>query len=519
MNETVSENVSASSCTELTEPAGGSCLHRKAFWTLLIVTIVLFMGRLWEGGLSEDPAQYAANAKEIVLSGDWLTMRTMGDPYFNKPPLYFWMSAVLFKIFGIGCYAARFWSAALSAGCVFLIYDIVRRFRGKDEALLAGIALASSNEFLRNGVSGRLDTPLTFFFLLALWSVLAVVSGSNRKWLVLMGVAVGLAGLTKGTIAVLGLFMLLLGIAIGARRLLLSGWLWLGLLLGIGACVGWHLAVAAANPNFWDIYFGREVATRIKGGGAWKAGTPKLAFSMKFLFGRGMPWSLLGLIGLFFSPSLLRDKKTRPYMVMWLCWLGVLLYAALVSNKLYFRYFIPMYPTAAALSAFVILKFLPKNWWLKFKQALPTIGGAVVLAVVLLPIPRHSDSNADLDALNPTIQTLLPKGKTLYAYRVDSSVIHQFYGTVSFYCNRKAIRTSDFAKIEEARPVLVLCLSEEADSQRQLKEIGYELVVEHGELMLFHRISTPAENADGSVQSPEADDDPNAAALDPDRYE
>ena len=67
-------------------------------WVLLAV--------LWFGTLAirplykADESRYAEISREMVASGDWLTPRLNGFKYFEKPPLQYWATAALFKVFG-----------------------------------------------------------------------------------------------------------------------------------------------------------------------------------------------------------------------------------------------------------------------------------------------------------------------------------------------------------------------------------------------------------------------------------
>lgn len=102
--------------------------YRRHYLGLLALGIAVFMGRIWDGVLLEDPARYASAAKCILDTGDWITMhQTPEMPYFNKPPLMFWLTAMLFRLTGPCAGAARFWSALSGLGTVLLIYSMGRR--------------------------------------------------------------------------------------------------------------------------------------------------------------------------------------------------------------------------------------------------------------------------------------------------------------------------------------------------------------------------------------------------------
>ena len=97
-----------------TAPVGGSSRRQRGVVVLLILlSLVLFFHRL--GSLSlfdaDEPA-FAEATREMLLSGDWITPHFNFEPRFDKPILFYWLMALAYKSFGIGEFAARFWSAA-----------------------------------------------------------------------------------------------------------------------------------------------------------------------------------------------------------------------------------------------------------------------------------------------------------------------------------------------------------------------------------------------------------------------
>ena len=82
---------------------------------LLFLSLFLFFYRL--GSLSlfdaDEPA-FAEAAREMLLSGDYITPHFNFQPRFDKPVLFYWLVALAYKGFGIGEFAARFWSATFA---------------------------------------------------------------------------------------------------------------------------------------------------------------------------------------------------------------------------------------------------------------------------------------------------------------------------------------------------------------------------------------------------------------------
>jgi hypothetical protein len=88
---------------------------------LLGLAAIVFFYHLGAGSLYDwDEAIYAQVAKEVTVTRDWLTPTFGGVPYWHKPPLYIWLSALAYKVGGVNEFSTRFWSAFFGFGVVAL---------------------------------------------------------------------------------------------------------------------------------------------------------------------------------------------------------------------------------------------------------------------------------------------------------------------------------------------------------------------------------------------------------------
>ncbi|MGH9785151.1 MAG: ArnT family glycosyltransferase, partial [Terriglobia bacterium] len=64
-----------------------------------LLAFVLFLSGLGAVGfVGPDEARYADVARGMLLSGDYVTPRLFGEPWFEKPPLYYWIAAQFFRL-------------------------------------------------------------------------------------------------------------------------------------------------------------------------------------------------------------------------------------------------------------------------------------------------------------------------------------------------------------------------------------------------------------------------------------
>src|SRR6266699_3857618 len=93
---------------------------------LCLAALPLFFSGLCHRGFTDNEGMYAEVAREILRSGDWLTTRINGAPYLNKPPLLFWLSAVVLRVAGQS-ELPRLISGLAALGAMVVLYDLGRR--------------------------------------------------------------------------------------------------------------------------------------------------------------------------------------------------------------------------------------------------------------------------------------------------------------------------------------------------------------------------------------------------------
>ena len=246
-------------------------LRRRVLLTTAALGLVLFVWRLGSTGLvDETPPLFAASARAMAETGDWLIPRVNGLPRYDKPPLVYWAMGLLYALPGqdqwnpLGTWAARLPSALASISVMLgLAYSLLRWPQGGPRpaltALGAALAFALSPLVLlwsRIAASDALFTACVAWSLLLCWQAYA---DSQRRWWP-GWVALGLAVLTKGPVAVVlvGLVLLLFGwlqrdLGGLARRLRPIR----GLLIAAVMAIPWYLAaVVVEGEPFVRSFFG-----------------------------------------------------------------------------------------------------------------------------------------------------------------------------------------------------------------------------------------------------------------------
>lgn len=175
-------------------------IRNHPYTFLLIVSAYLYL--IGNGLLAvTDTAEsnYALTAKEMVLSGDWLSPQIYGHYWYDKPIFYYWELAASFAVFGFNEFAARFPSAVLGCANILFTFWFARRIYDEKAAWASAIILGTSFEFWLLSKAVITDATL-FLFMSASVAFFYLGYKENRNYYFLCYLFAGLAVLTKGPI-------------------------------------------------------------------------------------------------------------------------------------------------------------------------------------------------------------------------------------------------------------------------------------------------------------------------------
>lgn len=172
-----------------------------------LLGIFFFDGLGVLGLLTPDEPRYAAIAREMARSGDWITPRLWGEAWFEKPPLYYWLAAVSMRLIGRSEMAARLPSACLAALLWIATWWVTGRLFGKPSGAFAFLLGISSLGMIVFSHGASTDMPFTATFGLAMlclcvWLFDPVRAG-RRRWLLAFYVFLALATLAKGPVSII----------------------------------------------------------------------------------------------------------------------------------------------------------------------------------------------------------------------------------------------------------------------------------------------------------------------------
>ncbi|MBR8056527.1 glycosyltransferase family 39 protein [Burkholderia dolosa] len=238
-------------------------LNRITLVLLLVAFAVVWFAPLGLRHLiPSDEGRYAEMAREMFVTGDWITPRYNGYKYFEKPPLQTWLNALTFAWFGIGEWQARLYTALASFAGVLLVGFTGARLFNPLSGFLAAIVLASSPYWNLMGHFNALDMGLAFWMAVSLCALLlaqrpGLRAAAVRGWMWTCWAAMALAVLSKGLVGVILPGAVLVLYTLIARDWALWKRLYLvsGLVIFFAIVTPWFVLVQQRNPEFFNFFF------------------------------------------------------------------------------------------------------------------------------------------------------------------------------------------------------------------------------------------------------------------------
>jgi 4-amino-4-deoxy-L-arabinose transferase-like glycosyltransferase len=311
-----------------------------AVFVVAVACYLLFFHNLaGVGMLGPDEPRYAAIGREMARSGDWVTPRLWGQPWFEKPPLVYWMTAAGFSAGLSEDLAPRFGVALISVGFLFFYWRTLRREFGGAPAFYSTAILATCAAWLGFSHVGVTDLPLTAAFSAAMLLSLGWVESGDRRGLLPAAALLGVAVLAKGLVPLaLALPVLWMGRS-RLRDLLRPGPVAAFLLVA----APWYVIVTARyGSRFVDDFFLTHHLGRFTGSAV--SHPQPFWFYLPILVAALFPWS--PLLALLFRKRLYSDRR-RTFLLLWLVF--GLVFLSIAANKLP-GYLMPLLPAAAALA-------------------------------------------------------------------------------------------------------------------------------------------------------------------------
>jgi len=296
-----------------------------------------------------DEGLHAAIAQEMVARGDYVTPTFLGEPFLDKPILFFWAEAASIRVLGARELAVRLPPLIFGVLGMIGVAALGRALVDETTGLFAGIVYGTM--LLPLGVSEIAvhDVAVVPFMCAACVALVGAGSGRVGRHAVAGGVALGLSILTKGLVAIAFTGLLAIALAAADRRTIARLAMFLAVAVAVAVLVAlpWYVAMERAHPGYLYYYFverhlqGYLTATQRHAGRGWWYYLPVLA-------GGTLPWA--GYLAR--AARIARANRARLLLWWWFA-LGLVFLSAAESKLA--TYALPLFPALAILAAGAIV--------------------------------------------------------------------------------------------------------------------------------------------------------------------
>ncbi|MFT5725330.1 MAG: 4-amino-4-deoxy-L-arabinose transferase-like glycosyltransferase [Bacteroidia bacterium] len=400
-------------------------LSSKSFQiALTVVGIIFFVPFLGGVHLFDwDEINFAESAREMLITGNYRQVMVNFEPFWEKPPLFFWLQALSMKIFGVNEFGARFPNAIIGVLSLNVIYVYGRKLLNDKTArwwILLYLGSITPHFYFHSGIIDPLFNLLIFLSFIQLF--LAKKNEATSHW-IYAGVFLGLAVLTKGPAAGL-IILLVLGVIWVRNKFKLwfnvGQFLLFGLLTLAIASIWFIPEIIQNGPGFLNNFISYQLDL-IK--------TPVAS--------HGQPWfyhPVVLLIGCFPAGVLAINRFTKvnetndfELFLKYLFWVVLILFS-IVTTKIV-HYSSLCYFSLTGLAAIRLTQWEHGEVLRRFEKGLLwTISCLWILIFIALPIV-----GANLSQLLELYPNLIKDTFTLQNLSVDAnwSVLHVILGVIA----------------------------------------------------------------------------------------
>ncbi|MBK5298163.1 MAG: glycosyltransferase family 39 protein [Vicinamibacteria bacterium] len=331
--------------------------------------------------MEDDEGLHAAIALEMVERGDWTVPRLMGEPFLDKPILYFWMQAASLAALGPSEFAVRLPGTLMAVLAVAAIGWFACAMFGGTVGAWAAFGYATMLLPYAVSLAPLHDVamvPLVTTAVAAFWHARHASSGGALAgWTLVAGVALGLSMLGKGLTGVglvgIGTAAWVLWSRALSWKLVVAG----TVALAIGAVIAWpwYAAMERAAPGYLHYFFMERHLEGMTEATQRHAGRP-FWYYLPILAVGAWPWLL-------FAARRVRQPLGDGERLLWCWFVANLVVLSLAGSKLA-TYLLPTLPAVATLAAVRLTRSLVTGEDARWREAVSKVSAGVTATLPLL---------------------------------------------------------------------------------------------------------------------------------------
>jgi dolichol-phosphate mannosyltransferase len=286
---------------------------------LMVVAAAFLFSNLGYPLIDRDETRYAEIPREMIATGNWILPQLNFKPYYDKPPLLYWLCAASYRMFGVSEWSARLVPASAAFLTILATLVFGSRYFGRRTGLLAAGILMLSIGFAFTSRYLLIDGVLVLLTTLSFFTAYVAVRGDRVRlgWWILSSVCCGFAFLAKGPLALVLLLPVVCAfswLSESAAKIRIRDLVILSAVVA-GIAGPWLIAVAFQDKDFLLEFFYRHNVRRFAGDFHAKP----VWFFIPVLLLAGHPWSFMAIpYGRFFFRRDAVARLARPQLVGYL---------------------------------------------------------------------------------------------------------------------------------------------------------------------------------------------------------
>jgi len=441
-------------------------LFNFKFQIIILILISIFGMFAKLGDVDLPPlgsALHAGVSREILRTNDWLTLHCYGcEPYkdfYQFPPLFFYLTAITFKLFGINDFTAKSVSSFFGVGVIILTIWLGYLLFGKQTAYFSGFVIVTTQFFYKHARGCELETILIFFSTLAM---IFFILGEkyNNKYFLLFGISSGLAFLSKGPPGYVSYCIVILYIILSEKwKLLKDIWLWRGFVYGSFVPLLWIVPqLIYEEGKFYNKFILNQIL--------WSLAGRDIKFNIitKFLsyfyyvpviVSYYLPWGLLGVYFIyklikinfnykssynltennnFWFLSSINVTIAHKELLILFIWIACVWIGFSIPGYKDNYYLLLFWPAWCVVCGYYLETHI-KTESTKMKYVISSI--ILLLIIIILtfftPVQFEKIRNPEFKSMATKVKSIVPKEKYIYIYKLD---FWDFAALVPWYIDR-----------------------------------------------------------------------------------
>lgn len=451
-------------------------LLKNEILVLLLTAFFVYFAGVWNQAIpSPDGAHRASMARELLQRDLWFPIFYQGETLADHPPLYIWLIALFFKVFGVGDVQFIAVNRILTVATVILTYFAAKTiFLKKSQASFAAILLLLTVGFYRGSIGGNLEPLLNIWLGTAFLSWCAFKKDGNTKWIYACSASIVLVFFTKGPIALWP--MLFFGYLVGRNHVLpyaipiFAFYIMVAVSLQTEV-VGAFLKRYLSEQVLQSAVMGREESNPYD---------PFFYFRVMFKqFWPGLPLLILSV------RSLKRKKwpRGRSFEAL-ILGIGFIAAFSLVHFKLDY-YIQPAFPFLAIFIASETFRYVEKHWR-RWKSMLLLLSAGWFSFTLLTGINLYKIKTPELEWFGSTLKTKPGIPVVLSRTKSDDNKLQK---NIHWYLGMRAVRVPHYFNFEPAIQSDAWVITNREDFKKCPFNWCYhsKVISENGDTLLLYR--------------------------------